>query len=470
MILAVPFLVVYKDYYLHQQRDLMASVYKGMNFEVSTIDELINQCFLYETRDNVNYIIFEDDLNTIIYTSSNLVNKDDYSYESLYSFPQGINMNNIKYNSVEKPYFVSNVVNNISNTESMHLISRKNINDKIYNVVIEKSIANIDDSVKGIILFLMICIIPVSTISCFVISRVSEYFIYPIVEISERSKELANLNFEQKIEVKTNDEIGLLAQNINKLSEELEHKIYELENINDSLKTNLVEKERNSKIQEEFISNVSHELKTPITLILGYAEALKMDIDKESEKEYLNIIVNESHKMNSLITDLLDMARLKSGDTELILKEFDISSVLKNIKTKYKLLFLEKGIEFNSNITDEEIPVLGDKFKLELVITNYIVNAIRYVDENKKINLNIYDKGEFVRVEVFNTSPQIKQEDIDRIWGSFYKVDKAHSREKGGTGIGLYIVKTIMELHGYEYGVQNMEDGVVFYLNIKKAG
>jgi two-component system sensor histidine kinase VanS len=164
------------------------------------------------------------------------------------------------------------------------------------------------------------------------------------------------------------------------------------------------------------------------------------------------------------------MARLKSGDTELILKEFDISSVLKNIKTKYKLLFLEKGIEFNSNITDEEIPVLGDKFKLELVITNYIVNAIRYVDENKKINLNIYDKGEFVRVEVFNTSPQIKQEDIDRIWGSFYKVDKAHSREKGGTGIGLYIVKTIMELHGYEYGVQNMEDGVVFYLNIKKAG
>jgi len=468
MTLAIPFSLVYKDYFLYQQRDIITSVYGNMNFKISDVNKLIGQCYLYEVRDSVNYIIIKDSDQSIIYTSSNMIDKKKYTYNTLYTLPKNVDINNLSLTNIEKSYIITKVVSNISNTENIQLITQRTINNEEYTIVIEKSIANIDDAVKGIVWFLLMFLIPVSVISSYVISRVSEYFISPIVEISKKSKELANLNFENKIISTSNDEIGLLAQNINKLSEELEHKIYELEEMNNSLKANLVEKEKNSKIQDEFISNVSHELKTPITLILGYSEALKMDIDKDSEAEYLDIILDESHKMSELISNMLDMARLKSGDSELIVKNFDIVPLLENVQTKYRILFEEKGIEFTSNIPNKELFVLGDKFKIELIITNYIVNAIRYIDNNKKINLNIFEDNEYVTVEVFNTSNPIKEEDLDRIWGSFYKIDKAHAREKGGTGIGLYIVKTIMELHNYEYGVKNVESGIVFYFKIKK--
>lgn len=467
--LAVPFLVVYKDYFLYQQQDLITSVYGAMEFNVLSIDEIVNQCLFYETKDNVNYVIFKNSNNFLVYTSSNIIDKNKYTYDTLYTIPKELNIKNLMLKNIERPYIITKVVNNISNTESMHLITNKVINNQIYTIVIERSIANAGDSSRSIILFLFMFIIPISVIACYVISRVSEYFIWPIVEISDKTQELANLNFEHKIIVNTNDEIGLLAQNINKLSEELEHKIHELEKTNDSLKLSIEAKDKNSKIQEEFISNVSHELKTPITLILGYSEALKMDIDEDSEEEYIEIILNESHKMNDLISNLLDMAKLKSGDSELIVKTFDIVPMLMNIETKYQLLFEDKNILFTKKIPFEEMFVVGDKFKLELVVTNYIVNAIRYVDSNKKINLNVFEENDYINIEIFNTSPQIKPEDLDRIWGSFYKIDKAHSREKGGTGIGLYIVKTIMELHGYEYGIRNTDNGVIFHLKIKKA-
>ena len=233
------------------------------------------------------------------------------------------------------------------------------------------------------------------------------------------------------------------------------------------LEDSIKEKDKHAKIQREFISNVSHELKTPITLILGYSEALKMDIDEATKKEYMEIIIAESHKMNNLISDMLDISRLQSGDKQLVKETFDFSKLVNKMIKKHQIIFEKNNIDLSTNVAENCI-ISGDVSKLELVLSNFFVNANRYVDENKKIKISLVDNGDHYLFKIFNTSPKLKPEDLKKIWGSFYKVDKAHSREKGGTGIGLYLVKIILELHNFDYGVANTHNGVEFHIKIQK--
>ena len=306
-----------------------------------------------------------------------------------------------------------------------------------------------------------------SLFSILIVTRVSNFIISPILELSKISNEIANFNFDVPITTKTNDEIGILSSNIEKLAIELKGKIEELEAQNNILKTAIIEKDRNAKIQKDFISNVSHELKTPITLILGYCEALKLDVDEETKNEYMGIIISESHKMNNLISDMLDIARLQSGDKQLTKEPFDFSALLHKLINKHQLIFKENKINLTADIEDNII-INGDKSKLELVLSNFVVNAVRYVDEKKNIKISLFEEDNKYVFKIYNTANAFSDEDIKKIWGSFYKIDKAHSREKGGTGIGLYLVKTILELHDFEYGVSNVQDGVEFFIKIPK--
>ena len=306
-----------------------------------------------------------------------------------------------------------------------------------------------------------------SLFSILIVTRVSNFIISPILELSKISNEIANFNFDVPITTKTNDEIGILSSNIEKLAIELKGKIEELEAQNNILKTAIIEKDRNAKIQKDFISNVSHELKTPITLILGYCEALKLDVDEETKNEYMGIIISESHKMNNLISDMLDIARLQSGDKQITKEPFDFSALLHKLINKHQLIFKENKINLTTDIEDNII-INGDKSKLELVLSNFVVNAVRYVDEKKNIKISLFEEDNKYIFKIYNTANAFSDEDIKKIWGSFYKIDKAHSREKGGTGIGLYLVKTILELHEFEYGVSNVREGVECFIKIPK--
>jgi len=305
-------------------------------------------------------------------------------------------------------------------------------------------------------------------VSSIIVTKVSSFIISPIVELSDISEEIANFKFDTPVNIRTNDEIGNLAQNMQILSMELKSKIEELESQNILLEESLKEKDKNSKIQREFISNVSHELRTPITLILGYSEALKMDIDEQTKQEYMDIIISESHKMNNLISDMLDISRLQSGDKQLIKERFNFSELLNKIIQKHQITFNNNNISFTSSIL-ENSNIYGDKSKLELVISNFITNSVRYVDDKKEIKMYLLEESNKYIFKIYNTSKPLDKDDIKKIWGSFYKVDKAHSREKGGTGIGLYLVKTILELHNFEYGVKNINEGVEFYIEIPKG-
>ena len=220
-------------------------------------------------------------------------------------------------------------------------------------------------------------------------------------------------------------------------------------------------------MRKEFISNVSHELKTPIALIQGYAEGLQEGITENPEdmNYYCDVIVDEANKMNRMVKNLLTLNQLEFGIEQVQMERFDIVSVINGVIESMKLQTSQKDIVIDFE-ERESIDVWADEFQIEEVITNYLSNALNHVDKNKQIKVKILKKDGIVRISVFNTGKQIPKEDIDNIWVKFYKVDKARTREYGGNGIGLSIVKAIIDRHGKSCGVINHDNGVEFWFEL----
>ena len=252
------------------------------------------------------------------------------------------------------------------------------------------------------------------------------------------------------------------------MSDQLEQTISELKSANVELQKDNERKTQIDEMRKEFLNNVSHELKTPIALISGYAEGLKDNIaeDKESRDFYCDVIIDESSKMNNMVRKLLTLNQLEFGNDQVTMERFDITQLVKGVISGMKLLIEDKGASVTIN-TDEPVYVWGDEFKIEEVVTNYMSNALNHLDYDKKIDVRIIRENGLVRVSVFNTGNPIPEGDIDKIWDKFYKVDKARTREYGGSGIGLSIVKAIMESHNQQCGVKNYEDGVQFWFTLE---
>ena len=283
---------------------------------------------------------------------------------------------------------------------------------------------------------------------------------------------MSNLDFSKKYDVITQDEIGTLGMSINKLSNNLEKTIQDLKEANIDLEKDVEEKSKLSEMRNQFISDVSHELKTPIALIQGYAEGLNDGIvtDEESKKYYVEVILDEANKMSNLTKDLLDLSRLEYGKEELVYQDFSINDLVKNTLKKNEVLFKEKNIT-SEYISDGTYLVKADSNRIEQVLTNYISNAIKNVSNENIIRCKIEDlKDENkVRVIVFNSGNKIKDEDMPRLWTRFYKVDSSRNRDAGGTGIGLSLVKAIMTQHHQKYGANNLDNGVEFWFELDKA-
>jgi signal transduction histidine kinase len=294
-------------------------------------------------------------------------------------------------------------------------------------------------------------------------------FTNPILEINRIADEISKLDFSRKVEVTTDDELGDLGYSINRMSSQLEESIKELQLSNDKLKDEILYKNKLENMRKEFIANASHELKTPLSLIMGYAEALKLsDIDENSKKEYIDIILDESEKMNKLVKKLLKLSQLESGKKEIKFSEFSIKQLVLDTIKLFDLKLKEKNI--NVELDLEEQIVTTDLEEIQSVLTNFISNAINHVDDNRIIKVSVKTVSEKqIKVAVMNSGNHIPKVDIENIWESFYKVDKARNRDYGGQGLGLAICKTILELLGYDYGVKNVEQGVEFYFIIHEG-
>ena len=220
-------------------------------------------------------------------------------------------------------------------------------------------------------------------------------------------------------------------------------------------------------MRKEFLSNVSHELKTPLALIQGYAEGLQECIndDEESRNFYCEVIMDEADKMNRMVKKLLTLNQLEFGNDQVVMERFNITELIHGVANSSKILLEQKGIRLDIGSLDE-VYVWADEFKVEEVITNYLSNAINHAEGEKLIRISYAKTEDRLRISVFNTGKPIPEEDIDQIWVKFYKVDKARTREYGGSGIGLSIVKAIMDSFHQECGVINHADGVEFWMEL----
>ncbi len=320
--------------------------------------------------------------------------------------------------------------------------------------------------------FLMMVGIVVILAGSILIYFITRYITMPIKKLSELSEKMTNLDFDAKYENDScsTEEIDTLGNSMNVLSERLKTTIGALKEANTQLQKDIEEKVQIDEMRKEFIANVSHELKTPIALIQGYAEGLVegMAEDKENRDYYCSVIMDEAGKMNRMVRQLLTLTALEFGGEKLSLERFDITELISSVISSSGVLMKEKDITV---VFDEKAPVyvIGDEFKIEEVVTNFLTNAIHHVGgDEKKIEIKIDHRrdGKEICVEVFNTGMPIPEESIPNLWTKFYKVDKARTRAYGGSGIGLSIVKAIMEMHHKSCGVKNHEDGVEFWFTL----
>ena len=296
---------------------------------------------------------------------------------------------------------------------------------------------------------------------------ISNKFTKPILELSEIAKKMKDLDFSIEYEVDRKDEIGVLGNYINSLSKELEYTISELKNANNEMRLVIESKTKINERQQDFVSNISHELKTPIAIIQGYAEGLKENVyeDEENRDYYCDVIIDEAYKMNQMVKKLISLSYLESGESQIEFVNFDIVALIKEIVKSKTILFEQKDISFIFNYT-EAIYVWGDVYATEEVINNYVSNAINHADNERVIEINLEHRDNSLRVNVFNSGKNIPENELDKVWDKFYKVDKARTREYGGSGIGLSIVKAIMNSLNQEFGVKNYSNGVEFWFEL----
>ena len=333
-------------------------------------------------------------------------------------------------------------------------------NEKIH---IFSSVAIIDSNVEvATRVFILICVFMALLMLIFVFRYVSR-FTKPLEEMNDITKDMANLNFARKCQPYSKDEIGQLGDNINVLSTTLDTTLHDLRQKNLQLEADI-------EHRREFISNVSHELKTPIAIISGYAEGLSSGISDDPAviQEYCEIISEESKKMNGLVVELLELSKLESFTEKLNPESYNLSEQINDVLSHFSLLASEKGISVRNNIPDN-LYCFAQKDKIEIIIKNYISNAISHCKNEMKIELNCEESDDRWIIKVFNTGDRIEESDLNRIWESFYRADKAHSRNENRFGLGLSIVKAIADNHGMNCSAHNEANGVTFDFEVAKA-
>lgn len=342
--------------------------------------------------------------------------------------------------------------------------------DNGYSIILRTPIQGIKDNVNistTLIKYVGGAILAVGIIVAFVVST---YITRPIKQLSNIAEKMSEMDFNARYEGSDKGEIGLLGKSMNNMSEKLEQNIAELKKANLELKKDIDKKEKLEIMRTDFLSNVSHELKTPIALIQGYAEGLKEGItdDPESMEFYCDVIMDEANKMNTMVKRLLTLNQIEFGNDEPEMERFDINELIASVADANAIRAGQKNMSIVFDNRNEHNFVWADEYKTEEVLTNYISNALNHCDGKRAIEVRTEksENGGTITVTVYNSGKNIADEDLERIWEKFYKTDKARTREYGGNGIGLSIVKAIMDSMGQEYGVRNVSDGVEFWFNL----
>ncbi|NLT57561.1 MAG: HAMP domain-containing protein [Clostridiales bacterium] len=315
----------------------------------------------------------------------------------------------------------------------------------------------------GFLLLTALGVLPVTLLIFFVFTR---KFTQPILEIHQIAEHMAELDFSHRYGGTAEDEVGALGQSINRLSGHLEQTISDLKYSNRLLEEEIAKARHLVEARKALLINVSHELKTPLALIQGYAEGLRINLnnDDESREFYCSVIEEEARHMSNLVGDLLSVSRIEAGATRVDREAFRLEELVEETVARIRPMAQERRIKMD--ITPPEQTVYADRDMMRQALDNYLSNAYDHTPGGGVIRLSGELVGPYVRVLVFNSGSHIDEQEMPNIWQSFYKLDKARTRSLGGTGIGLSIVKAVMEAHHCDYGVYNTTEGVVFWCDI----
>lgn len=455
-----------ESYYMDHKQDALMNVYgkvnqafAGGNENSEEFDiELQKLCGKY----NVSMLVLDEDSNTVKATMHDSEMLKQQLWKNIF-FPEkesGFN----KVLEQTDDYMMRRTMDPRTHTEFIEMWGFLE-NGNLFLMRTPKE--GIQESVRIANHFLAYTGIVAVLIGSLVIWLVSRKITEPIMELAGISEKMIHLDFETKYKGSEKNEVGILGENINKLSETLEETISELKTANNELQKDMEKKEQIDEMRKEFLSNVSHELKTPIALIQGYAEGLKEGIsdDAESRDFYCEVIMDEAGKMNRMVKKLLTLNQLEFGNDIVTMERFDLMEMITTFVQSADILTRQNEIRVK---IDGENPcfVWADEYKTEEVVRNYFSNAMNHCNGEKTIHIKLKRREDKVRVSVFNTGEPIPGDCLPHIWEKFYKVDKARTREYGGSGVGLSIVKAIMESMNEEYGVINYENGVEFWFEL----
>lgn len=424
----------------------------------------------FENRNNAKIAIFSISNGnlTLRYLSTNLENDD-----SLTSFcSELINDKDLINKVLEDNTAISSIFYNYSSaTKKLGVVSPISLNSKNDSViVVVSSIQPIEEAADVISEFYIYIFIGFIFFSIVLASIYSNLISKPLIKMNNVAKKMSNMDFEEKCESTSNDEIGNLANTLNFLSSNLESALEDLRQKNKQLELD-IEKERNLELmRKDFIASVSHELKTPIGIIEGYSEGIRDGIvNHEQAIVYLDTIIDESKKMGILVNNMLELSKLESGVIKPKFEVFNINRLIKKVIHTLSINAEEKKLELKFIELTDYSYVKADIFKMEQVLTNLITNAIKYTPENNLIEVSIQKFNSFFKISVINYGTSIESNEIDKLFNKFYRIDKARQRNTNSTGLGLSIVKNILELHNCKFSLHNIKDGVEFCFFLPEA-
>jgi len=280
---------------------------------------------------------------------------------------------------------------------------------------------------------------------------VSKQFNKPIISITDKAKEMGKGNYDVKFD-KSN--------------------IAELDELSNVLSVAASEMKQTDELRRDLLANVSHDLKTPLTMIKAYAEKVR-DLtykNKEKREKDLGIIIDESDRLNGLVNDLVEMSKIEAKKSNLKLTKYDLKDQIEEVMKRYSITQEKDGYVFNVDIPDKPLIIEADRKQLDQVYYNLINNAIEHTDDSKRVDIKVSEKKGVITVEIINYGNHLDEREIPLVWNRYYTKEKNHKRNTVGTGIGLSIVKTVFERHNFEYGVlSNKDTPTTFYFKIKKC-
>lgn len=440
-----------KPFFIEKKSYEMGEMFNDLKHNFNN-HEAIDEAMLHYVEDDNIDILIVDDNNKVIY--SNDEHQEDFKHND---------------SDFSKTPEVEFKVNERTQKESLTLFGEIKLNDEDYYVVLDTPVSAVEKSVSIINQLNLYIALFSGLLGAILATLWGKYFSKPIIEIDQVAKQVASLNFTKRVKTsKRKDEIGQLSDSINNMSDQLSTLINDLQAANKKLAADVDIEKQHNNMRKDFIANVSHELKSPLALLVMYAENLKNDVKDIDKDFYYDVIIDESQRLGDLVKKLLDLSALENGVTAMIHDTIKLGDFVDWICDKKEVMAQSKGITIKRKIT-KDIEAVGDIFYLEQALSNYLDNAITHTFENGSITVELYEDAFWTYCSVSNEGPIVPKDERKNIWSSFYKLDKSHTpSNETHAGLGLYIVKTIIDAHRGQCGASEKEGNMCFWIKLPK--